>query len=78
MPWPKEPTKYDWPEDWPLENGNYSCRCLECWVIFIGHKRRQTCRACTFSKIPRHASDCSLRFENTDICDCGLDKNPLT
>ncbi len=41
-----EPTQRDWTEDFPHENGNYNCKCLMCGEMFIGHKRRFTCRVC--------------------------------
>lgn len=40
-------TARDWPEDFGLENGNYSCRCLCCRELFTGHKHRMQCRKCT-------------------------------
>lgn len=36
----------DWPEDAGQENGAYSCICADCGRMFVGHKRRVTCRAC--------------------------------
>jgi hypothetical protein len=36
----------DWLEDAAHENGNYQCRCVHCGRMFIGHKRRVTCKAC--------------------------------
>lgn len=36
----------DWEEDFSHENGNYECRCCICGRIFIGHKRRATCKVC--------------------------------
>lgn len=38
--------KYDYPEDLEHENGNYVNSCLKCRVLFIGYKRRMTCRSC--------------------------------
>lgn len=35
-----------WPEDFPHENGNYTCKCCHCGEEFIGHKRRVTCKLC--------------------------------
>lgn len=44
---PKEkPADRDWLEDAKHENGNYECRCHQCGMFFIGHKRRVTCKAC--------------------------------
>ena len=40
------PTPYDWPDDSHLENGKYTCRCLDCGRFFVGHKRRLQCRVC--------------------------------
>ena len=40
------PTPYDWPDDFHLENGKYTCRCLDCGRFFVGHKRRLQCRVC--------------------------------
>lgn len=36
----------DWAEDTAYENGNYNCRCSTCGEIFVGYKRRVTCRVC--------------------------------
>lgn len=36
----------DWTEDFPYENGKYSCTCAVCGAHFIGHKRRVVCRQC--------------------------------
>lgn len=36
----------DWEEDFPKENGQYFCKCVECGEKFIGHKRRLVCRKC--------------------------------
>jgi hypothetical protein len=36
----------DWLEDAAHENGNYQCRCVHCGRMFIGHKRRVTCKVC--------------------------------
>ena len=38
--------KHDWPEDFKLENGNYSNRCRKCNSYFIGHKHRRVCKEC--------------------------------
>jgi len=37
----------DWEEDFKLENGNYQCQCTTCRQLFIGHKRRITCKLCS-------------------------------
>lgn len=37
----------NWTEDASHENGNYECRCVECSQMFIGHKRRVLCKACS-------------------------------
>lgn len=37
---------HDWTEDFPGENGNYQCRCMECEALFYGHKRRLICKVC--------------------------------
>lgn len=39
-------TSRDWIEDAGQENGNYSCHCVHCHLLFVGYKRRVTCRAC--------------------------------
>lgn len=36
----------DWPEDFSHENGRYQNVCIDCGEIFIGHKRRVTCKKC--------------------------------
>ncbi len=36
----------DWSEDFELENGAYMCRCHCCREVFVGHKRRITCKVC--------------------------------
>lgn len=35
-----------WPEDAGHENGNYSCCCVVCLRMFVGHKRRAICKVC--------------------------------
>jgi len=39
-------SKRSWKEDLELENGQYTCHCLECGKDFIGHKLRLICREC--------------------------------
>lgn len=39
-------TGLDWPEDFALENGNYTSVCVTCGLAFTGHKRRFVCKAC--------------------------------
>lgn len=34
------------PEDASHENGNYQNKCYKCGELFIGHKRRVTCKEC--------------------------------
>lgn len=41
------PAARNWVEDRCRENGNYSCQCVTCGSVFIGHKRRVTCKICT-------------------------------
>lgn len=41
-----EPSPRDWEEDWAHNNGQYLCRCMWCKLMFMGHKRRVTCRVC--------------------------------
>lgn len=36
----------NWEEDRELENGNYINTCASCNLLFMGHKRRTTCKAC--------------------------------
>lgn len=43
---PRPENPRDWTEDAAEENGNYECRCSGCKHIFIGHKRRVTCKVC--------------------------------
>lgn len=42
----QQPTGRDWTGDRGHENGNYQCRCCICGEMFIGHKRRVTCKLC--------------------------------
>ena len=46
----------DWTEDFGHENGRYQCRCVVCHVMFYGHKRRVTCKACD-SATPSSSAD---------------------
>jgi hypothetical protein len=39
-------TSGDWPEDFSGENGQYQNKCTSCGKLFIGHKRRVTCKVC--------------------------------
>ena len=36
----------NWPEDFPTENGNYTCICCICDQEFIGNKHRVICKEC--------------------------------
>jgi hypothetical protein len=52
-PEPEAPTAEpmrNWEEDFSHENGQYTCRCVECGHKFIGHKRRQECKDCAASR----------------------------
>lgn len=40
-------SEHDWPEDFIHENGNYQNKCCHCKTLFIGHKRRQSCKKCS-------------------------------
>jgi len=46
VPSATQPTSRDWTEDAAHENGEYSCTCSTCGNLFIGHKRRVTCKVC--------------------------------
>ena len=37
---------HDWIEDHNHENGNYIRECTTCGKMFVGHKRRITCKIC--------------------------------
>jgi len=47
LPEPETQQPVDWTEDATHENGNYQCRCIQCGVGFIGHKRRVVCKKCS-------------------------------
>lgn len=36
----------DWVEDFTTNSGTYQCRCIYCEQLFIGYKRRITCKVC--------------------------------
>ena len=36
----------DWLEDFHHENGKYQNKCFTCNDLFIGYKRRITCKSC--------------------------------
>jgi hypothetical protein len=42
----KNANKKDYPEDFEKENGMYSCICKKCESVFMGYKRRSTCKEC--------------------------------
>jgi hypothetical protein len=46
-PLPFSDSPNSWPEDYPLENGNYISRCVQCQAGFVGHKRRHLCKVCS-------------------------------
>ena len=56
----------DWPEDFPQENGYYSCRCCECNKMFYGHKRRVVCKVCA---APAQEADEDVYKEIRSVCD---------
>lgn len=41
----------DWVEDFSHENGNYTCKCCKCGMLFYGHKRRPICKVCASKEI---------------------------
>lgn len=43
---PNAESARDWSEDFPHENGNYQNKCNTCEKLFMGHKRRGTCKLC--------------------------------
>ncbi len=45
-----KPVSPDWTEDFSHENGNYQNRCIHCDCLFMGHKRRVTCKVCAQPK----------------------------
>lgn len=47
---PTEDDPRNWREDFPHENGNYVNRCHDCDNLFLGHKRRITCKLCSAPK----------------------------
>jgi hypothetical protein len=65
----------DWVEDENDENGNYRNRCIDCGLLFTGHKRRVTCRGCTNSPCEKCGSRKRLKDYvrlGTDCClGCG-------
>lgn len=36
----------NWEDDFKFENGNYQCKCGNCGKMFLGYKRRVTCKVC--------------------------------
>ena len=44
--------KFDWPEDYNHENGDYMNICYVCGRQFRGHKRRVVCRQCADDEQP--------------------------
>lgn len=40
----------NWNEDFKHENGNYQNQCASCNEMFLGHKRRITCKKCSLKK----------------------------
>ncbi len=51
-------TAQDWTEDYYLQNGNYENICNNCGCKFFGHKRRVTCKQCSFTEVSQ------LKFVN--------------
>jgi uncharacterized OB-fold protein len=47
---------HDWFEDFDHENGMYECKCCNCGVFFVGHKRRIVCFDCA-SKAKERVKD---------------------
>jgi hypothetical protein len=45
-------TAHDYPEDYTNENGMYHSSCCVCKAVFLGHKRRVTCRKCAKEGTP--------------------------
>lgn len=47
----------DWPEDFHLENGNYTCMCSNCGYEFTGLKRRVVCKCCSIDSLQSHLAE---------------------
>ena len=67
----------NWPEDYSLENGEYSCHCRQCGVMFIGHKRRSTCKKCFIAEVVAQRDNLQKRVDElgsalSDIRDFGM------
>ena len=60
---PRPLADLDWPEDAGQENGAYSCICADCGRMFVGHKRRVTCRACA-TRPKTHLADLVARLRD--------------
>lgn len=43
----------DWPDDFAGENGNYRNKCPTCGIMYVGHKRRVSCRICAGPDLTR-------------------------
>lgn len=56
----------NWPEDASHENGNYECRCCTCGNLFVGHKRRVTCKVCATAPQAAHQQAEPKRCEYCD------------
>lgn len=39
-------TERDFPEDFIFENGRYQNTCIQCKQLFMGFKRKLTCKVC--------------------------------
>jgi len=53
----------DWTEDATHENGQYQCRCTSCGQMFIGHKRRVTCKVCATPTPPDDMAGLVMKAE---------------
>lgn len=55
------PVQRDWLEDAGHENGKYQNLCSQCGNLFVGHKRRVTCRDCA-RPAPVQPGDLAMRI----------------
>lgn len=48
------------PQDWTEDTGRYMNTCVGCSTVFLGDKRRPTCRTCGSGPVPKEGMDLLL------------------
>ena len=65
----RERSPHSWQEDFNHKNGNYENSCSTCQSLFIGHKRRVTCKVCAMNALRAERDQLKAREKACETMD---------